>query len=228
MASNKKVRVLDVEQGSSEWLSFREGRITGTKLGKLFAKSRDESEIYNTDKPLLGFYQLMAERLATGTGDDDDLGSTRERGHDLEPEAVARAEVELGLKLNHGKVWQGGEDWHIASPDAWTDDKKTAVEIKCLSSARHLQALAENIAPKEYFAECLNYFIVNSELNTLYLFLYDNRFEFEQLQVKWWEYRREDYQYEIERLRDVAEYANEQANQLAERLLMKGDFEHGR
>lgn len=219
-SEQNRFRVVDVEQGSSEWLSFREGRITGTKLGKLFAKSRDESEIYNTDKPLIGFYNLLAERLATGIGDDDDLGSTRERGRDLEPEAVERAEKELGLKLKRGQVWES-KDWHIASPDAWTADGKTAVEIKCLSSANHLKAIIEDEMPKEYFAEYINYFIVNKNLETLYVFLYDNRFEFEKLQAHWWKLEREKYQYEIERLRDVADLANDKANRLIERLLME-------
>ena len=34
------MKILEVEQGSSEWLSFREGKRTGTSIGKLFAKSR--------------------------------------------------------------------------------------------------------------------------------------------------------------------------------------------
>ena len=214
------MKVVEVEQGSSEWLSLREGRITGTKLGHLYAKSRTADALYDEDKPLLGFYQLVAERLATGTGDDDGLNSSAERGKDLEGEAVARAEKELGLKLRHGDVWQAN-NYHLASPDAWTDDMKTAVEIKCLSSARHVMAMALNEPPKEYRAEYINYFIVNPKLERLFVFLYDNRFDYYAMQAVWWEIKRNDVSWEIEQMKDLVERANESANMIAAALVDK-------
>ena len=165
------MKIIELEQGSTEWLSFREGKRTGTTIGKIFAKSRVTGEMYDTNKPLITFYQKVAERLAEGTGDDDGLESSRERGKDLEQEAITEAEQKLGLKLIRGNVWQADE-WHIESPDAYTKDLKTAVEVKCLSSARHIQAIIEDRPPQEYMAEYLNYFLVNDKLKTLYVFLY--------------------------------------------------------
>ena len=143
------MKIIELEQGSSEWMSFREGKRTGTSIGKIFAKSRKTGEIYDTEKPMITFYQKVAERLAEGTGDDDGLDSSRERGKDLEEEAISEAEQKLGLKLIRGNVWQSSDDEnHIESPDAYTKDLKTAVEIKCLSSARHIQAICENRPPE--------------------------------------------------------------------------------
>lgn len=203
------MKIIEVEQGSSEWMSFREGKRTGTTVGKIFAKSRKTGEMYDTTKPLITFYQKVAERLAEGTGDDDGLESSRERGKDLEEEAINEAERQLGLKLIRGNVWQADDLNHIESPDAYTKDLKTAVEIKCLSSARHIQAICENRPPQEYYAEYLNYFLVNDDLETLYIFLYDPRFMLDHLKWHAFKLSRKDIEYDIERLRDIDAYAEE-------------------
>lgn len=216
------MKVIEIEQGSPEWMSFREGKRTGTSIGKLFAKSRIQGELYDTDKPLLTMYQKIAERLAEGTADDDGLESSRERGKDLENEAITEAEQKLGLSLIRGNVWQDSKDPnHIESPDAYTKDLKTAVEIKCLSSARHIQAICLNEPPREYWAEYLNYFLVNDKLETLYVFLYDPRFVYEHLKTKVFEIKRSDIAYEIERMRDI-DMAAEQLINLTIKSLIEG------
>ena len=216
------MKIVEVEQGSTEWMSFREGKRTGTSIGKLFAKSRKTGELYDTDKPLLELYAKVAERLAEGTGDDDGLDSSRERGKELEAEAIACAENKLKLKLIRGNVWQDENDSnHIESPDAYTKDLKTAVEIKCLSSARHIQAIIEDRPPKEYFAEYLNYFLVNDKLEKLYVFLYDPRFMIEGLTWHAFELKRQDIAYEIERMRDVDAAAEAAISTLVEQLIKK-------
>ena len=216
------MKIIKVEQGSPEWMSFREGKRTGTSVGKLFAKSRKTGELYDTTKPLLELYKKVAERLADGTGDDDGLESNRERGKEMEAEAIACAEEKLKLKLIRGNVWQDENDEnHIESPDAYTKDLKKAVEIKCLSSARHIQAIVENEPPKEYYAEYLNYFLVNDKLETLYVFLYDPRFIVRGLTWHAFEIKRADIEYEIERMRDVDGVAEDTIRALVSELLKK-------
>lgn len=216
------MKIIEVEQGSPEWMSFREGKRTGTSVGKLFAKSRKTGELYDTTKPLLELYKKVAERLADGTGDDDGLESNRERGKEMEAEAIACAEEKLKLKLIRGNVWQDENDEnHIESPDAYTKDLKKAVEIKCLSSARHIQAIVENEPPKEYYAEYLNYFLVNDKLETLYVFLYDPRFIVRGLTWHAFEIKRADIEYEIERMRDVDGVAEDTIRALVAELLKK-------
>lgn len=220
------MKVIEIEQGSSEWMSFREGKRTGTSIGKIFAKSRKTGEIYDTEKPLITFYQKVAERLAEGTGDDDGLDSSRERGKDLEEEAISEAEQKLGLKLIRGNVWQSSDDEnHIESPDAYTKDLKTAVEIKCLSSARHIQAICENKPPMEYMAEYLNYFLVNEKLKKLYVFLYDPRFLLEHLRWHAFEIRRDDAAYSIERMRDIDAEAERLISETVQKLISGASHE---
>lgn len=216
------MKVIEIEQGSTEWMSFREGKRTGTTIGKLFAKSRKTGEMYDTEKPLVTFYQKVAERLAEGTGDDDGLESSRERGKDLEQEAISEAEQKLGLKLIRGNVWQAKDKNHIESPDAYTKDLKVAVEVKCLSSARHIQAICEDRPPQEYWAEYLNYFLVNDKLKTLYVFLYDPRFLLEHLRWHAFKLERGDIEYDIERLRDIDEMAEQMINITVTELMKNG------
>ena len=214
------VKVIELEQGTPEWMSFREGKRTGTSIGKIFAKSRVTGELYDTDKPLLTFYQKIAERLAEGTGDDDGLESSRERGKDLEQDAINEAEQKLGLELIRGNVWQADDDEnHIESPDAYTKDLKVAVEVKCLSSARHIQAIIENRPPQEYMAEYYNYFLVNPKLEKLYIFLYDPRFILPDLCSHAFEIKREDIAYEIERMRDIDEIAEKMISNTVKSLI---------
>lgn len=216
------MKIIEVEQGSSEWMSLREGKRTGTSIGKMFAKSRKTGELYDTDKPLVTLYQKVAERLAEGTGDDDGLESSRERGKTLESEAIDYAEEKLNLKLERGGVWQADDDDdHIESPDAYTKDLKIAVEVKCLSSARHIQAIIEDTPPQEYLAEYYNYFLVNDKLEKLYVFLYDPRFLIEGLTWHAFEIKREDIAYEIERMRDVNAIAANTIKAMCALLLKK-------
>lgn len=217
------MKIIELEQGSTDWMAFREGKRTGTTVGKIFAKSRKTGEMYDTDKPLVTFYQKVAERLAEGTGDDDGLDSSRERGKDLEQDAISEAEQKLGLKLIRGNVWQADDKNHIESPDAYTKDLKTAVEVKCLSSARHIQAICEDRPPMEYWAEYLNYFLVNDKLKTLYVFLYDPRFLLEHLRWHAFKLERSDIEYDIERMRDIDEIAERMISAAVTELMKNGD-----
>lgn len=213
------MKVLEVEQGSTEWLSFREGKRTGTSLGKFYAKSRKAGELYDTTKPLLTLYAKVAERLAEGTGDDDGLESSRERGKELEAEAIATAEQKLGLKLVRGNVWQSTDENHIESPDAYTEDLKQAVEIKCLSSARHIMAIMTETPPQEYLAEYYNYFLVNDKLETLHIFLYDPRFLVERLQWHDFTLKRADITENLQRMQQVDQAAEDFINNAVKELL---------
>ena len=198
----------NIKQGSSEWLSFREGKISGTKIGKLFAKSLKVGELINADKPLQTYYEVIAERLAVGTADKDNkLSSDTERGLALETEATKRAVSELKLtNIATDGVWIDSEcEDFICSPDSYEDvmKPKWAMEIKCLSSANHIKAIIENKYPNGYKFQILNYFLLCPSLEKLYFVMYDPRFIIEKLQLKIFTIERAGIEYEIELLRDA-------------------------
>ncbi len=100
-----------------------------------------------------------------------------ERGTRLEDEAVARFVKETGKEVNTDLViWSRDDNDSIAvSPDGSIEKENAAVEAKCLSSARHIEAFLTQEVPDEYKMQGIQYFIVNEELSKLYFVFYDPR-----------------------------------------------------
>lgn len=215
------MQIVNITQGTDEWREFRSEKISGTKVGKLFAKSRKSDEMFDTDKPNLQFYQVLAERLAVATNDGVDELSAMERGHQLEAEARDYIGQKLDLKIKNDSVWQDEDNPHfMCSPDGYEDsDKPTwAVEIKCLSSANHIKAIVENDWPREYEYQILNYFLINPDLEKLYFCLYDPRFFNEELQLKVFTFNRADVGDKVEQLRFVRGEAERKINEFVEKV----------
>lgn len=150
---------------TEEWLSARRGRITGSKLGNLIS-------VRNPAKKKIGFYELIADRL----GIPADSESAMDRGHRLEPEAIDEFEKQTGKKVNRELVICAREDNEsiACSPDG-TISETDWIECKCLSSARHIEAILTDKIPDEYEEQVLQAFIVNDKLKTLHFVFYDPR-----------------------------------------------------
>jgi len=161
--STKKMQILKFDN-EQEWLEARRGRITGTRLKDLVSV-RD-------NKKKIGFYELLAERIAIPHNGENVM----DRGKRLEDEAVERFAKETGKKVDNSLVmWVSDENDGIAvSPDA-SVGKTEAVEVKCLSSARHIEAYCTKQVPDEYRYQSLQYFIVNERLRALHFVFYDPR-----------------------------------------------------
>lgn len=207
------MNVIEIEQGSDAWKQLREGKLTGTKIGSIYAKSRKADEVFDYSKHLIGFYELLAERLT----DSDDLSSGIERGKELESEALRVASDELGIEFVQGNVWELDEN-HIESPDGYTKDLKIAIEIKCLASSRHIQAIYEDRPPIEYRTEYANYFLVNQKLEALVVFIYDPRFINPNLRSHYWFVYRKDLEAEIKALKQVKKLVLKELKEAEEKL----------
>lgn len=145
------------------WEEARIGKITGTKLKDLISVKGSVKK---------GFWKLVAERLSLPADEENAM----DRGVRLEEEAIKTFEKETGKKVDNSLViWVSDENDSIAiSPDGIIG-KTEAVEIKCLNSASHIEALLTNELPIEYQFQVLQYFIVNPKLKTLYFGFYDPR-----------------------------------------------------
>ena len=148
----------------SEWKETRMGKITGSRLGRIVVKRGTGKKI--------GFYELLAEKLGAVSDDENPL----DRGHRLEEDAVEQFVKATGKEVQVGNViWMREDDNNIAiSPDGIIGENE-ALEIKCLNSARHLEAFLNQEVPSDYEMQTLQYFIVNEKLETLYLAFYDPR-----------------------------------------------------
>jgi len=148
----------------NEWLEARKTRITGSRLKDIIVKKGTGQKI--------GFYELIAERLALPPDGEDPM----DRGHRLETEALERFEKETGKSVDSSLImWIRDDNDSIAiSPDGIINEEE-AIEVKCLASSRHIEALLTNQVPKEYEDQINQYFIVNDKLQTMYMVFYDPR-----------------------------------------------------
>lgn len=182
------MKIIKVTQNTEEWLEARKGKITGSKLKDIVVKR-------GTGKKL-GFYQLIADRLAIEADDEDVM----ERGHRLEQEAIEQFSIATGIEVETDiGICVSDENPNIAlSPDGLIKDGKKykrAVECKALSAAKHLQAFFEQEIPDEYEFQKIQYFIVNEDLETLYFLFYDPRVTAKPLH--WIEIHRADVEEDI-------------------------------
>jgi len=147
-----------------EWLAARQGKITGTRVKDLIVKR-------GTGKKK-GYYELIAERLATVPDGENPM----DRGTRLESEAILRFIKETKKEVDTSLViWSRDDNDSIAiSPDGFIDQVE-AVEVKCLSSASHIEAYLTQEVPTEYKDQTIQYFVVNDLLRTLYVVFYDPR-----------------------------------------------------
>ena len=119
----------------------------------------------------LGFYRLLAERIARDADPDED---PRDKGHRLEQEAIDLLEQTNGIKYNRNRFCISDDNPNMAlSPDGLSESGTHAAEAKCLSTAYHLMALCENKIPDDYEEQKLQYFIVNDKLEQLDFVFYD-------------------------------------------------------
>lgn len=160
------MQIIDVEQGSDEWKDYRKGKISGTMLSDLYSKRGNRK---------LGFYELIAERIAIDPDDENRM----DRGLRLEEEAIELYTLKTGFKVQRVGICVHDQYPEIInSPDGLVKIKGEytgAIEIKCLSSSRHLQAVIENKVPDEFEAQKCQYFIVNPDLEWLDFIFYDPR-----------------------------------------------------
>lgn len=122
------------------------------------------------------FAEILAERLSI---DDQMDESPLERGLRLEDQAIAEFEAKTGKIVEKiGFIEKDDNEFTALSPDGLIQVDglyKEAIEIKCLSSAKHIQAWIKNEIPEDYYPQAIQYFIVNDDLEKLHFILYDPR-----------------------------------------------------
>lgn len=198
--------IIKTYKTEEEWLDDRKARITGSKL-------KDLAGVRGGRK--IGFYQLIADRIALY---EDGGTSDRDRGHRLEVEAVGHLSDLVGVDfITDLCLWVRSDNDSMAySPDGYNRDLSVAVEVKCLGSARHIQAIIENKIPEEFMPQVIQAFIVNDDLQVLYFTFYDPRLTARPLHVI--ERTRDMLVDEIAWYRDFEERTLKQINDYVEEL----------
>lgn len=139
-------KIVDVKQGSDEWLAQRLGKITAsiasqiiTGTGKL---SASHESVIN---------KAVAEKIL-GEPEESFQSFYMERGAALEPDALAF--VNFTYELNFEPVgFLEVSEWVGCSPDALDLENKTGLELKCPAAHTMVKYLSEGKLPKEYFQQ---------------------------------------------------------------------------
>src|SRR3990167_5321131 len=144
------MQILDFNGNRDAWLLALRGKITGSRLRDIIVK--------RGTKPKLGYYELIAERLAIEPDDENAM----DRGTRLEAEAIERFAQETKKKIDASLIILARDDNDsiAISPDGIIG-KTEAVEIKCLSSAKHIEAWLTKEIPSDYLDQTKQYFCVN-------------------------------------------------------------------
>jgi len=139
------MEILNIEQGSEEWLNARRGIPTASNFSKIIQNNGKKSTQENA------YCYLLASQILSHC--DDELQYTNaamERGTELEPDARAAYEQyafnpveQVGFIKNYGCGY---------SPDGLVG-ADGLIEIKCPNQATHTKYLYNNVIPSEYFAQ---------------------------------------------------------------------------
>jgi len=174
-----------------------------------------KSELLGKREYKIGFYEVLAERLAVPEEGNE---TPIDRGSRLEGPALdVFAKITKKKIKNDLILWISDEDESMAySPDGCISAKEV-VEVKCLSSAKHLMAYFEQTIPSEYVKQCLQGFIVNEKLQICHVAFYDPRIP--SLPLHWITLSRKDLASDIETYRQhelaTVKEIEEKVNQLA-------------
>lgn len=149
--------ILNVEQGSDEWLKARLGVITASEFSKIITASGSKSASANE---YMG--KLIAEHV-TGEQQDTYCSDDMVRGNELEPKARMFFEAIKGVKVDEvGMVYKDSTKNIACSPDGLLyrstngfdfDCENKGLEIKCPKLANHIGYVISDQMPTKYIAQ---------------------------------------------------------------------------
>ena len=144
----------NINQGTSEWLSLRAGKFTGSDFHSLLGNSETKKKI---------LYKKAIERLTNTILDEDNITSKDiERGKEEEKNARLLYEMETNQEVQQIGFAELDE-WVGCSPDGLTSDNGI-IEIKCPKDVIFAQqVITDNIKPEYITQMQFNMYVLNKE-----------------------------------------------------------------
>jgi putative phage-type endonuclease len=140
--------LVEVEQGSTDWLAMRVGAVTASRVASVMAKlKRKEGEAQaRADYKA----ELVCERL-TGLTYEHYVSPSMEWGTENEPLAKAAYEIETGQDVTSaGLAMHQQIKWLMASPDGLVGNDGL-IECKCPNTSTHIEYIIGGEVPAEYY-----------------------------------------------------------------------------
>jgi putative phage-type endonuclease len=141
------MKIIDVEQGTEEWLAARAGKLTASKISDVMARGRNGSPSKTREK-YLG--EIVSERLTGQPSRMSFKSQSMAWGNETEDQARAVYTMTTGNIVQQvGMVIHPECDLFAASPDGLIGDDG-GLEIKCPDTHTHIKNLEERRVPPEY------------------------------------------------------------------------------
>ena len=141
------MKILNIEQGTPEWLAARAGMVTASRIVDVMAKPETAARTNY-------MAQIVAEILTNQPQGGTFTNAAMEFGTEQEPFARSAYEVTRGVLVDQvGFVYHPTIDRAGASPDGLVGEG--LVEIKCPQMATHLQYQIEQKIPPKYQKQML-------------------------------------------------------------------------
>lgn len=145
------MQIIDLQQGSQEWLKYRAGRATGSRIADIIARTKSGPSASRQNY----LSQLVVERL-TGTPVSSFQNEAMRLGTEREPQARLAYEVLTGTEVRQvGIIQHPSLEMSCSSPDGLVSSDG-AIEIKCPTHATHLETLLsdkDSSVPSKYVAQ---------------------------------------------------------------------------
>lgn len=208
--TKNNINLIDCEQRSEKWHQERQGVVTGTGLKNIIGTPKVK-ETY--------FYEILAERLSIEANSEE---NAMDRGVRLESEAIDEYKTRTKAQISLiGLVKRKDNKWIGYSPDALIEQNngiyEKDIEVKCLSSAKHIKTYLTQQIPEEYVAQAISGFVVNDNLKERDFVFYDPRITkipFFIITIK-----RSDYEKGILEAKQKAEEFIEEVNSTLEKII---------
>ena len=147
----KKGKIINVEQGSSEWLDLRRGKITGTSAHTVLVFGKGKDTLVD---------QLVIEMISKADFNQFKSDAMK-RGNELEPLASDEFEIRNGFPEVHqiGMIQHERISDFIVSPDRIVEPY-LGLEIKCFGAKNYYEHLVS------YKKDPLNFKFLENQYNT--------------------------------------------------------------
>jgi hypothetical protein len=192
------MKIINTKQGSDAWHEERFRCITGTKIQSAIGAKYSAAK----DKWTLGCKKIQRTLLLELVSEfqseleiDDYSNETMQRGHDLEPISMGKAEKALGVTFETcGMLQSDKHKMFKFSPDAvcnWHGVIVGGYETKSKMGKKHIEYIIADEVPPEHLWQCLCPMIMDDCVEWWAFGHYDDRNHIKDLFVK--KIHRSDY-----------------------------------
>lgn len=143
------MKILNVKQGSSEWLFARAGIVTASEMDNLISPTW---KIRDGDTPATYMHMKLAEKIMGQPINLEIDTFAMDQGRMLESEALPWLDFMHGIKAERVGMCITDDGRFGASPDGLIGEDG-GLEVKCPRPQTHVKYLLNGVVPKEYLAQ---------------------------------------------------------------------------